>query len=116
MSNYPVKGLKITAEGELSEVKINGLDDLQEAVGGLIEGVYLNDGGTMWVNEEFLLNGSAPNYFASDVAGLGGRPDLLLCLVRGDVVIVGPADRAGDETNILETTRRLVMKVASERV
>jgi hypothetical protein len=115
MERTPVVGLRITADGGLSEIKLKELEDYQQAVGGLIEPVTLKDGGTMYVNEEFLYNGSGPNWFASDVAGVGGCPQFLLNPIRGDVVLVGPVDDEGYDTDVQDSTRAMVQRVATER-
>jgi hypothetical protein len=107
MERTPVVGLRITADGGLSENKLKELEDYQQAVGGLIEPVTLKDGGTMYVNEEFLYNGSGPNWFASDVAGVGGCPQFLLNPIRGDVVLVGPVDDEGYDTDVQDSTRAM---------
>lgn len=64
----------ITVEGTTKEVTPNNgtsftLDEMQAFVGGLIEPVYLDDGLTILVNEEGLLNGMEMNVRASMLVG-----------------------------------------------
>ncbi|QDP63905.1 MAG: hypothetical protein Unbinned3992contig1000_19 [Prokaryotic dsDNA virus sp.] len=55
------------------------LEECQQAVGGLIEAVYLDDGRLMYVNENGLIVGLPVNEMASQIAGRH---------IVGDVVII----------------------------
>jgi Domain of unknown function (DUF3846) len=111
------KGLLIKSDKTIAEVTLDGYHDLSDAIGGYIEAVRLKSGDTMYVDEEFLIKGYGPDDFnsiASDVCGLGGRPDLMLTGILGPVVILGPIDEAGDDTDITPAARRMVKRVANE--
>lgn len=96
--------------------KESNLEAFQEIVDGWIEPVTLTDGSTMYVNEEFRYKFTADDYnsIASDVAGLGGRPDLMLTGILGGVVIVGPVDDEGYDTSLTDAARKWVQRVKRE--
>lgn len=110
------KGIYISPDKTVEERDFSGLKSLQEAVKGYIEAVTLSDGSAMWVNEEYLYSfgPEAFNSIATDVAGLGGRPDLLLRGILGPVVIQGPADHNGNTLPPTDKARRWVHRVARE--
>ena len=113
----PVKGIAIYPDKRVEDVTINGLSDGQAIVGGLIQPVTLKDGSTMYVNEEFLYSFGPDdvNWIASDVAGLGGRPEFMLrSPILGPVYIVGPIDGEGYDTDITDTARNWVTRVKRE--
>lgn len=112
-----VKAIVIKRDKTLVEREVSGIRDMQSIVEGYIEAVGLSDGSTMWVNEEFRLGQFGPadfNSIASDVAGLGGRLDLTMFGILGDVFITGPADKWGNETDVTEVARGWVKRVANE--
>lgn len=114
--NHPiVKVLVIDGQNTPYESEISSLNDAQGIVGGLIEAVDLKFG-TMYVNEEYLYRYGPTDYngIASDVAGLGGRPDLMLTGILGPVYITGPVDREGWDTDVTVTARQAVRRVARE--
>jgi hypothetical protein len=109
-------GILIGTDKTIEDKEFPDLRSLQEAVEGYIEPVTLSDGSTMWVNEEYRYQFGPERYnsIASDVAGLGGRPDLMLTLILGPVVIQGPPDQDGNSTPPTEQARRWVRRVARE--
>jgi hypothetical protein len=128
MAHYPLKAIKITAEGEWSDVEVNSLKDLQEAVGGYIEPVRLEDGSVIFVNEEGKNFELPHNRFADDVAlACGGivmmpsiTPDGKFSIrqsdwIAGDVIIVGPTDAEGESLDVTDWVRRRVQRVAADR-
>ncbi len=93
------------------------LKSLQEIVEGWIEAVGLSDGSTMYVNEEGLYRFGPEDFnsIATDVCGLGGRPDIMLGAgIRGPVAILGPLDADGYDTTVTDKARRWVRRVARE--
>lgn len=84
------------------------LRDLQNAVGGLIEGVPMDDESfTAFCNEEGKLEGLPVNHAATRFTGIRG--DVLM----GDVVIIGPPDDEGENLPLSSDVRmRLVREVA----
>lgn len=114
-----VLGIVIRPDKTVEEVAIRGYSDLQDAVQGLIEPVTLRDGSTMYVNEEFRLGQFGPedfNSIASDLAGLGGRVDLLILGILGPVVVVGPVNAVGEDTDITTQARKWIKRVHAEAV
>jgi len=111
------RAIVIRRDKTLVERDLDGLQDMQSIVEGYIEAVRLLDGSTMWVNEEYRLGQFGADDFnsiASDVAGLGGRPDLMLSGIFGDVFITGPGTPKGDETDVTDQARDWVRRVARE--
>lgn len=121
-----MKGIAIKPDKTVEEVTIPrpGLDEMQAIVGGLIQPVELSDGSSMYVDEEFLYkfiddDGNIDvvkhfNSIAGDVCGLGGRSDLMLSGILGPVLIVGPVDAEGWDTDITDKARKWVNRVAKE--
>ena len=116
MSN-PIQAIQITSDKQTNELTVSEYQDYNDAVEGWIEAVDLpRIDAVMWVNEEFLLIFGAErfNSIASDVCGLGGRPDLMLHGVLGNVLVTGPTDGAGESTDITDKARRAIERVARE--
>ena len=112
-----IKGLAIHPDKRVEEVTLRRLEDYQGAIGGLIEPIMLKDGSTMYVDDEFLSRKLDEfNSVAGDVAGLGGRPDVMLSGILGPVVIVGPLDQHGYDTDVTDLARRWVERVRREAV
>jgi hypothetical protein len=111
-------GIYIHPSKHIEIRQVDGLEDLQAAVEGYIEAVYLSDGSTLWVNEEFLLGKFGPddvNWVASDVASLGGRPEFMLYQpILGPVILCGPVDSQGGGTSFSEAGLAWVIRVARE--
>jgi hypothetical protein len=113
------KAIAIYPDKRVEEIEVSELADYQAIVLGLIEAVGLADGSTMYVNEEFLLGQFGPedfNSIASDVCGLAGRPDLMLSGILGPVLVTGPIDDEGYDTDITEMARRWIHRVRREAV
>jgi hypothetical protein len=111
-----VKGIAIYPDKRVEAVELNGLKDYQRIVLGLIEAVNLKGGTTMYVNEEYWYQFTISDFnsIATDVAGLGGRVDLVLAGILGPVVIVGPVDDEGYDTSITEQAQHWVECVSRE--
>lgn len=108
-----MKGVKITTDKQLSWVDVNELADYQAVVGGYIERVELEDGCSLWLNEEGKLNRLPFNSIATDIA----LPRLMFGdTIVGDVVILGPDDGEGNDTDLDQrsATMRRIRLVASE--
>lgn len=114
MSHPVIDAIYITCYKVVGNLRVGSLRELQHIVDGLIEPVTLSDGSTMYVNEDGIGLGLRFNSIATDVAGLGGRLDLLLQGVRGDVVIVGPLNKKGYDTDVTEQARKWVEAVKAE--
>ena len=109
------KGIAIYPDKRVQEVELDGLDSMQEIVGGLIEAVGLSFG-TLYVNEEYTYKFGADefNSIAADVAGLGGRQDLMMQGILGPGVLVGGVDHEGWDTDVTEVGRKAVRRVGRE--
>lgn len=113
----PVKGIAIYPDKRVEEITVSGLSDMQAVVDGYIEPITLKDGSTLYVNEEYLYRFGSPDFnsIASDVAGLGGRPEFMLRQpILGPALLVGPVDAEGNDTDVTATARRWVQRVARE--
>lgn len=117
----PIRGLIIQPDKTMTFTILTKYEDYRDIVKGYIEPVTLWDDhavqGTMWVNEEFLLGQFGPddyNSIASDVCGLGGRPDLMFSGILGPVVVVGPVDKDGYDTDLTPTAFSWIMRVGHE--
>jgi hypothetical protein len=111
-----VKGIAIYPDKRVAEVELSDLADYQGIVEGWIEAVTLVDGSTLYCNEEYRykFGPHEVNWIASDVASLGGRPHFLFDPILGPVVIVGPPDDEGYDTDITDDARRWVRRVGRE--
>ena len=94
-----IQGLVITPEGKLTVVTVRKLEDMQEHVGGYIEGVEWSRG-LIYVNEEGLLRGLKLNQLASVIAGR---------YLVGNALVLGPTNEAGEST-ALPTSDMLLIK------
>lgn len=111
-----VKALSITAHGDVHLVDVTTLQDMyRHTDGGPIDVVALPFG-DLWVNDEFLLRNDDDgfNSIATDVAGLGGRVDLLFGGILGDCLLTGPVSANGDKTDVTDDGMRIVRRVARE--
>lgn len=115
-SGKPIKAIHLTQHKQAREITVSGLADAQAAVEGLIEPITLSDGSTMYVNEEYgYLPNSEVNWAACDIAGLGGRPEFMFRNpIKGPVLIVGPLDEEGNDTDVTDAARRWVQRVGRE--
>lgn len=95
------RALRIDPDGTVADVMIDGLDSMQAAVGGLIEPVSLHDG-TMYVNDEGLLLGMAPNFIASKLYG---------GLIVGSALLMGNGDAHGNDTHITKGLRERALEM-----
>lgn len=77
-------------------ISVNGLEDLQSAVGGNIEGLRLNNYIYSYCNEEGKLLGLPVNSKATVVVNLFAIQDVIC----GDFLILGAIDKDGDDTDI----------------
>lgn len=58
--------------------EVRGLTAMQEIVGGYIEFFYLPDGICLVVNEEGKLRGLPPNFLATDLCHITGKPETIV--------------------------------------
>lgn len=81
-----MKMLVIKTDGTVTLAEKNGLESLQEAVGGWIEGIDIGGGAMMYCNEEGKLNSLPPNWIATKLyEKVHGLNDVIM----GNVTIVG---------------------------
>lgn len=113
------KGIAIYPDKRVDHLEVDGLKDYQEVVKGLIEAVGLKDGSTMYVNEEYRYQFGPVDFnsVATDVASLGGRPDIMFTGgILGPVLILGPVDDDGNDTDVTDRALRWVRRVHREAV
>lgn len=76
MSSIELRAVVVETDGAVREVEwdCDGgvLRELQEAVGGYVDVVALDQGLDMWVNDEGLVNGMSANWLASALAARSG--------------------------------------------
>lgn len=109
------KAVIVTRDKQVTETDFVNYKDIQAAVEGWIEAVKLN-GCTMYVNEEFLFRFGPEDFnsIASDICGLCGRLDLMFSGILGNVLITGPLDDEGRDTDIPDSMIRIINRVAGE--
>ena len=78
----------VKTNGDFTLAEFNGLKSKQEAVGGLIERVWLSDDRYMWANEEGLLQKLPINPIASAIVGHHIVGDVLLVEDSEDVSLM----------------------------
>lgn len=111
------QGIAIYPDKRVENVTLSDLKAYQAIVGGYIEPVTLSDGSTLYVNEEYLYQFGPDDFnsIATDVAGLGGRPEFMFRQpILGPAVLVGPVDAEGDDTDVTDAGKRWVQRVARE--
>ena len=82
--------LVIKTDGTVEVKDHGGLESLQAAVGGWIEGISIGSAAMMYCNEEGKCNALPPNYIATTMfQSRFGKVDVIC----GDVVIVGVGAR-----------------------
>lgn len=95
-----IDAVMITALGNIANVRINGLRDMQRAVGGMVEAIDVGIGGkecTIWLNEEGKIWSLPSNTLATDLAeGRIFAGDY----IAGDVLITGGVDDEGETLGV----------------
>jgi hypothetical protein len=88
------KMLVVKMNGQVEERENTGLECLQSAVGGWIEGIDLGNGAMMYCNEEGKCSGLPANLVATRLyeAVYGAGIDIIV----GDVCIIGTKNPAGE--------------------
>tara|TARA_Y100000310_G_C20581682_1_gene763324 strand:+ start:960 stop:1346 length:387 start_codon:yes stop_codon:yes gene_type:complete len=84
-------GIKITTDNTMTIQDFDGLDDLQDAVGGYIEMVRINEGTNLIVNEEGLMKDLPRNPTAESLCRESSCWTSNISILLGDVVVVGRA-------------------------
>lgn len=95
----------IKTNGDFTLGEFDGLEPKQEAVGGLIERVWLSDDRFMWANEEGLLQKLPINEIASRMAGFP---------VVGDVLLIDDKDKVSKTDLISKSELIRRMSVADK--
>jgi|TARA_R110000824_G_scaffold61993_2_gene164431 hypothetical protein len=99
------EGLIIRTDGTTELRMIDGLSDMQEVVGGLIECACVVGGSDMWANEEGLMIGMQVNMKAAmlraAVMGMTTYP------IVGDVLLLGSTPE-GESADVTQKTIDMV--------
>jgi hypothetical protein len=123
------KAIVINVNGEVELKQLDGLQSLQDAVGGYIEGIYFPRFAncTGLVNEEGKLDKLPLNIIGTAVYILGSSEDIsilnkfinkslsqedLFDVIVGNMIINGPTDEEGESTDIPEKVILLVNLIA----
>ena len=94
------KAVIIRTDGTIEHVLIDGLADMQKAVGGLIEMAGRIGGSDMYANEEGIIMGLAPNLKATALRNQTGLWSPYP--IHGDVLLIGGDDETGDTVDVSE--------------
>jgi|ERR1035437_10478237 hypothetical protein len=100
------KAMYIPVDAPPRVVEYNGYDELKALVGGWIEGIGGDVGGSgthVWsgyVDEEGKIKGLPVNDEATIFAGATGWYGAGSDVLCGPVVIIGPPDEEGDDTDV----------------
>ena len=95
-----MKALKITADGNVDQIEVNGYEDLKGHIGGWLEGLHLDDKTFAYIDEEGKMKGLPYNVLATELCA-----DLQVGLaptdfISGTMLIVGSPDSEGNETDV----------------
>jgi len=99
-----IKALEVTTEGKVRIIDLlpdTQLEQVQEAVGGLVQAISLDDDLTMWLNEEGKILKLPHNSFAQHLwdKKFGEQTDYLV----GNIVLTGGADDEGETLSLNDT-------------
>lgn len=104
-------GLKISTDGNVTELDSISLAVLQESVGGWVQAIDLRDDVTMWCNEEGKMEGLPHNPVGQALwVQAFGATDYIV----GDVVFTGGTDRDGETLPLSEDRAREIRAVTLE--
>lgn len=109
-----IRAIRITAGKVTEDVELYGLASMQHVVCGLIERHELDDGSSLYVNEEGKLMNLPVNSIATDLAIANMLIGQVNDPFRGDCYVVGPGDGEGNDTDVTDRQRRLVEQIARE--
>ena len=101
---YMKKALLIGTDGTLTEVEIAGLADMQRAVGGRLEAVYLHYGAVGFIDEEGKLKEKAGNLTAT-IGAQSAQAIMPDDVIAGDMLVLGD-DGYGDNADVPDKTVR----------
>lgn len=96
-----VNALLIPVEGEPTKIQAGDYKHLQSLVGGIIEGIHFGEDAFAYINEEGKLIGLELNEFATLLFQLQHNTADFIC---GPMVMVGPADDDGNDTDLAEAS------------
>lgn len=107
------KGIAITEHGEWYEYEYSTVQDVQDVTKGYFEGLALHDVdgnslGFMYINE---MGHGLINTPASALSFMFGGAST----IHGNVLVTGPADKDGNETDVLPNLRELIEYVCIKR-
>ena len=99
------KALLINEDGTVQDVEYNDYKDLQNLVGGWIEGIHIADG-FAYIDEEGKLKGKEVNLLATRIWHDAARKHnyKINDFIVGKMVLTGKADDEGNDTDIKQET------------
>lgn len=117
----PVKGLVLRPESSVAErvtfddtgSGTSMLTQLQQIIGGYVETVPVGEG-TLYLDEEGKLKGQVMNLAANELLAVAGTRLQPGDVIVGTVVLLGPADDEGWDTDVTPELEALVAEAGIE--
>jgi hypothetical protein len=110
-----MKSLVIPVKARPEVKELPGYNELSETVGGYIEALHFTDTANAYVNEEGKLLDLPFNPFATHlcqtVYKIGMQP---LDVINGTLIVVGPVDEEGDDTDVPQAIVDEILKLYDE--
>ncbi len=117
-----IQATLLKPDNTIKDYPVSEHDDYGKAVEGWIEAVSLcqtrlpgpDISFIMWVNEEYMYKKDPLkdwNFLATSMAGMCGRPDLILQGVLGNALLTGPADLEGETTDLPNAISNLAVAI-----
>jgi hypothetical protein len=108
------KAILIRSSGQVEDIEVTTLEDLQKAVGGFIQDIPLGQTANMLMNEDgkgenLPTNGLATSLCQVTLAGLADDD-----YVVGDVLVLGRVDDEGEYTDCPHGLQQLVVSAARD--
>jgi hypothetical protein len=96
---------------EKREINKHELYDYQQIVGGTVDAVELtNPPAAIYINDEGKINNMPPNHRATAVLWMHNENFRGKDIIIGDVLIIGPPDDVGDDTDAPESLLKLLVE------
>lgn len=116
-----IGGFIIPADPDIAiqqtELTLHDLNRRQEIVGGYIEAVNLAEpAATLYINEEGKLHGLGVNVRATALVWMHNPAFRNVDIICGDALLIGPPDRAGEDTAVPDALTALLAMPGKHRV
>jgi hypothetical protein len=110
-------GIWIQTSGKVEDVEINGLEDMQKCVGGLIEALSIDEmkhSVSVYINEEGLINELPINMPACLWLLRNDKWPAFTNPIHGDVLVMGCIDDEGETLSVPENVRKEIPNMLKE--